>query len=89
MTFKELRPLRAVIEATGTYRWLYRLLRPYGAVVLAHTSRLRAIANRRSKTDKLDSQLLTNLLRINQVPLAYIPCDEYQLERLVGWSNPI
>jgi transposase len=77
-TFKDLKPFRAVIEATGTYRWLFRLLRPYGTVVLAHTARLRAIVNRRSKTDKLDSQLLANLLRINQIPLSYIPDDEYQ-----------
>jgi transposase len=67
-----------VIEATGTYRWLCELLRPHGTVVLAHTSRLRALVNRRSKTDRLDSQLLANLLRIDQIPLSYIPSDEYQ-----------
>ena len=33
---------------------------------------------RRSKTDKLDAQLLANLLRINQIPLAYIPPEPYQ-----------
>jgi transposase len=33
---------------------------------------------RRSKTDKLDAQLLANLLRINQIPLAYIPPESYQ-----------
>ena len=30
------------------------------------------------KTDKLDAQLLANLLRINQIPLAYIPPEPYQ-----------
>ena len=69
---------RAVIEATGTYRWLYDLLRPYGGIVLAHPLRLRAMIQRRSKTDKLDAQLLANLLRINQIPLAYIPPEPYQ-----------
>ncbi len=69
---------RAVIEATGTYRWLYDLLRPHGAVLLAHPLRLRAMIQRRSKTDKLDAQLLANLLRINQIPLAYIPPEPYQ-----------
>jgi len=24
--FRELQPFRAVLEATGTYRWLYRLV---------------------------------------------------------------
>ena len=75
---EKLGAFRAVIEASGTYRWLYDLLRPYGTVVLAHPLRLRAMIQRRSKTDKLDAQLLANLLRINQIPLAYIPPEPYQ-----------
>jgi transposase len=75
---RSLQPFRAVIEATGTYRWLYNLLTPLGTVLLAHPLRLRAMVQRRSKTDKLDSQLLANLLRINQIPLAYIPPEKYQ-----------
>jgi transposase len=71
-------PFRAVIEACGTYRWLYDLLHPYGTILLAHPSRLRAMIQRRTKTDKLDAQLLANLLRINQIPLAYIPPESYQ-----------
>jgi len=77
-TARTLGAFRAVIEATGTYRWLYDLLRPYGTVLLAHPMRLRAMIQRRTKTDKLDSQLLANLLRINQIPLAYIPPEPYQ-----------
>ena len=75
---RSLTPFRAVIEASGTYRWLYDLLRPHGIVLLAHPLRLRAMIQRRSKTDKLDSQLLANLLRINQIPLAYVPPEPYQ-----------
>lgn len=75
---RKLRKFRAVIEASGTYRWLYELLRPYGTILLAHPHRLRAMIQRRTKTDKLDAQLLANLLRINQIPLAYIPPDHYQ-----------
>jgi len=77
-TMRSLQPFRAVIEATGTYRLLYNLLTPLGTVLLAHPLRLRAMVQRRSKTDKLDSQLLANLLRINQIPLAYIPPEKYQ-----------
>jgi transposase len=77
-TVKALGAFRAVIEACGTYRWLYDLLRPYGTVLLAHPMRLRAMIQRRSKTDKLDAQLLANLLRINQIPLAYVPPEPYQ-----------
>jgi transposase len=69
---------RAVIEATGTYRWLYDLLTPHGTVLLAHPLRLRAMIQRRAKTDKLDAVLLANLLRINQIPLAYVPPTPYQ-----------
>jgi transposase len=75
---KKLTPFRAVIEASGTYRWLYDLLSDHGSVLLAHPSNLRALVNRRSKTDKLDAQLLANLLRIDQIPLAYVPPLEYQ-----------
>lgn len=77
-TVGKLGVFRAVIEASGTYRWLYDLLRPYGTVLLAHPLRLRAMIQRRSKTDKLDAMLLANLLRINQIPLAYIPPESYQ-----------
>ena len=77
-TVTALGAFRAVIEACGTYRWLYDLLRPHGAVLLAHPMRLRAMIQRRTKTDKLDAQLLANLLRINQIPLAYIPPEPYQ-----------
>jgi transposase len=78
---RSLDPFRAVIEATGTYRWLYDLLAPLGTVLLANPMRLRAMVQRRSKTDKLDSQLLANLLRINQIPLSYVPPRRYQLLR--------
>lgn len=77
-TVKALGSFRAVVEACGTYRWLYDLLRPHGTVLLAHPMRLRAMIQRRTKTDKLDAQLLANLLRINQIPLAYIPPEPYQ-----------
>ena len=75
---RALAPFRAVIEASGTYRWLHDLLRPHGVVLLAHPLRLRAMIQRRSKTDKLDAQLLANLLRINQIPLAYVPPEPCQ-----------
>lgn len=72
-----LKPFRAVIEATSNYRWLFDLLAPHGTVLVAHPLRLRAMVQRRAKTDKLDSQLLANLLRIDQVPLSYVPPEAY------------
>ncbi len=76
--FHRLQPFRAVIEASASYRWLYERLNPLGTVLVAHPLRLRAMVQRRSKTDKLDSQLLANLLRINQIPLSYVPSPAYQ-----------
>lgn len=76
--FAALTPFRAVVEATSNYRWLYDLLAPHGTIVLAHPQRLRALTLRRSKTDRLDSQLLAQMLRLDQIPLAYIPAPRYQ-----------
>jgi len=80
-TFCAFGSFRAVVEATGTYRWFHKLVSPLGTVLLAHPGKLRIMVQRRCKTDTLDAQLLANLLRINQIPLAYIPPDEYQLLR--------
>ena len=76
-----LTPFRVVVEATSHYRWLYDLLSPYGRVLLAHPQRLRALTLRRSKTDRLDSQLLAQLLRLDQIPLAYVPAPRFQTIR--------
>ena len=78
---EQFQPFRAVIEATGTYRWLHGLLCPIGTVLLAHPLRLRAMVQRRSKTDRLDAMLLADLLRINQIPLAHIPSEKHQMLR--------
>jgi transposase len=69
---------RAVIEATGNYRWLYELLSPRGEVVLAHPKRLAAIWSARAKTDKIDAMTLAELLRSDMIPPAYVPLRRYQ-----------
>jgi len=81
--FRKLRPFRAVIEASSSYRWLYDLLEPLGAVVLAHPLKLRAIVTARAKTDKLDAALLARLLRAGLVPASYVPPQRYQVLREV------
>jgi len=48
---------KAVIEATGTRRWIYELLIEHGEVILAHPYRLRAIWSGKAKTDKLDAKV--------------------------------
>lgn len=43
-----LKPFRAVIEATGTYRWFYDVLAPQGTVLVSDPLRLWAMVRRRS-----------------------------------------
>ena len=66
--FEALRPFRAVIEASSSYRWLHELLSPMGDVILAHPLRLRAIVSARAKTDNLDAAMLAKLLRAGLIP---------------------
>ena len=76
--FSVLRPFRAVIEASASYRWLYDRLSPFGEIILAHPLRLRASIARPAKTDKLDAALLARLLRMDQIPESYVPPKAYQ-----------
>jgi len=63
---------RAVVEATANWYWLSDLLNDHGIeLVLAHAKYLKAISYAKVKTDKVDSQTLANLLRINMIPTAH------------------
>ena len=67
-------PLKAVLEASSTwgpvYDWLDELV---DEVILAHPAKVKAIADARIKTDKIDSETLAHLLRANLIPQAYAP----------------
>ena len=76
--FQQQRPFEAVIEASSSYRWLFDLLAPLGRVILAHPLRLRAIVVTRAKTDKLDAAVLAKLLRLGEIPMAYVPPQPFQ-----------
>jgi transposase len=75
--FEGLRPFTAVIEAMGSSRWLFDMLRPLGKIVLAHPFKLKAITSGRAKTDKLDAAMLAKLLRADLIPRAHVPDDSY------------
>ncbi len=70
-------PMKAVLEASHSwgpiYDWLDELT---DDVVLAHPAKVRAIADARIKTDKIDSETLAHLLRTNLIPPAYAPSKE-------------
>ncbi len=67
-------PMRAVLEASGSwgpmYDWLDEVV---DEVVLTHPKEVRAIADARIKTDKIDSETLAHLLRADLIPTAYAP----------------
>ena len=65
-------PHRAVVESTGFWYWLADLLDDLGVeLTLAHATRLKAIAAAKVKTDRLDSDLLAQLLRAGLIPEAH------------------
>ncbi|NIN67074.1 MAG: transposase [Anaerolineae bacterium] len=70
-------PCRSVVEAGPTWGVVYDLLEEMGArPVLANTHRVRAIAEAKVKTDKLDSHVLAQLLRADLIPTAHVPSRE-------------
>ncbi len=69
-------PSETVLEASRTWGVLYDLLeelQEVESIELAHSQKVRAIAEAKIKTDKIDSHILAQLLRADLIPAAYIP----------------
>lgn len=63
---------RTVVESTTGWYWLNDLLESaHIPMVLAHAKYLKAISYAKVKTDKVDSQTLATLLRMNLIPAAH------------------
>ena len=63
---------RAVVESTIGWYWITDLLRENNIdIILANPRNLKAIAQTKVKTDKVDSQILAQLLRIDFIPEAF------------------
>ena len=77
-------PLKAVVEASYNwgpiYDWLDEVTEE---VVLAHPTKVRAIAEARIKTDTIDSETLAHLLRADLIPAAYAPSKEVRARKRV------
>jgi transposase len=66
-------PHKAVVESTGGWYWLADTLADLGVeLVLAHATRVKAIAAAKVKTDKVDSDTLALLLRADLIPEAHM-----------------
>ena len=72
--FEAFRSFRAVVEATSSYEWLFRLIEPPSdRMVFAHPGKLRVIGESTRKSDKLDAQVLAEFLAMDMIPLAHRP----------------
>lgn len=74
----------AVVEATRNWTIIYDLLEPeLDAVYLAHPLKVRAIAEARIKTDRIDSRILAHLLRCDLIPAAYVRPKPQRTDQLI------
>jgi len=63
---------KATVETTGGWYWISDLLESNNiTVILAHAKYVKAIAYAKVKTDKVDSQILAQLLRMDFIPEAH------------------
>ncbi|MCX7803692.1 MAG: IS110 family transposase [Planctomycetota bacterium] len=61
--------LKVAIEAGNQTAWIHDCLKEMGAdVVVVNPNRVRAIAESRRKTDKIDAKILSDLLRVEALP---------------------
>lgn len=76
--------MKAVLEAGygwgPIYDWIGEVA---DEVLLAHPLKVRAIADAKIKTDKLDSEMLAHLLRADLIPEAYAPSKEVRATKRV------
>src|SRR4051794_13403501 len=73
---------RVVLEATGNALAIARILEPHVAeVVLAHAKQVRAISHARIKTDKVDANVLADLLAAGLIPAVWIGDDRCRMLR--------
>lgn len=66
--------ITAVFEASRNWPYYAELIRAYcDKVVMAHPLKVRAIASAKIKTDTIDSNTLSDLLRADLIPESYMP----------------
>jgi transposase len=77
---------QVALEATGPANAITRILEPHAArVVVANTRRLRAIAEAKVKTDKVDARTLCELLDAGFLPAVWSPDEQTRaLRGLLG-----
>src|SRR5262249_14987689 len=78
-----LRPTDHVALEATTNTWsVVALLRPFvAAVVVSNPLKTKAIAEAKAKTDKVDAEVLAQLLRCDYLPSVWLPDDQTQCWR--------
>jgi len=67
---------KVAMESSTSIVPIYRALRTKGYTILvSHPKKIRLIAESRIKTDRVDSWALTELARLDALPLSYVPPD--------------
>lgn len=81
------RPFIAGVEATLFSGWVYDTLRPYAIEVnVGHPARLKAMS--KNKNDRIDAEILANLLRADLFPSCYMASPEVRaLRRVLRYRN--
>lgn len=70
-------PAKVAMEASTAIAPVYRALTRQGYdVVVSHPMKTRLIAESRIKTDRVDSKVLAQLLRLDALPRSYMPDEE-------------
>jgi transposase len=71
------RPVLVGLEATGSMLWFLNLMEELGIECrVGHPATIRAAAPRKQKTDRLDADLILNLLVENRFPAIWLPTKE-------------
>jgi transposase len=91
-----------VLESTGIWEFIYEGIEKRGfEAALAHPLKVRAIAEARVKTDKVDAETLAQLLRADLIPRSWVPSKDmrnlrqlvrqraYLVQRAIGFKNRI
>jgi hypothetical protein len=68
---------RVAVESSTSLVPVYRALRGKGyEILVSHPKKTRLVAESRIKTDRVDSWAVTELARLNALPLSYMPPDD-------------
>lgn len=72
--FYGLNNVNAVFEAGRNWTYINSLIKPFcNEVIMAHPLKVKAIASARIKTDSIDSNILSDLLRADLIPQSNMP----------------